>query len=51
MAGFGGVETVELNHLEEVFLEILDFDIHICEDDFAQYKLALNLHFIQEPDN
>lgn len=38
----------ELNYLEQVFLEILDFEIYVSDEEFEQYKSALHI-FFQEP--
>lgn len=46
MATIGGLQLSELNLLEEVFLETIDFDINVTEKEFNEYRKKLNLHFI-----
>jgi hypothetical protein len=35
----------ELNYLEEVFIEILDFDLNVKEEEFESYKQAMDQYF------
>lgn len=46
IATIGGLQLSELNLLEEVFLETIDFDINVSEQEFNEYRKKLNLHFI-----
>lgn len=45
-ANIAGLELEELNYLEEVFLEILDFDIFVSPEEFKEYRESLNTYFL-----
>ena len=40
-AHVGGLELSELNHLERMFLEILDFNLSIDIEEYENYKTGL----------
>jgi len=50
IAYIGGIQLEELNALEIAFLDTLDFDILIREDEFSEYRAKLATFFGRPPD-
>lgn len=45
LAHIGGLELSELNHLERMFLEILDFNLSIDIEEYENYKTGLTAFY------
>ena len=45
LAHIGGLELGELNHLERMFLEILDFNLSIDIEEYENYKTGLTAFY------
>jgi hypothetical protein len=45
LAHIGGLELSELNHLERMFLEILDFNLSIDMQEYDNYKTGLTAFY------
>lgn len=45
LAHIGGLELKELNHLERMFLEILDFNLSIDIEEYESYRTGLEAFF------
>lgn len=45
LAHIGGVQLDDLNNMEEQFLDILDFDVFVQEEEYNQYKVGLENFF------
>jgi hypothetical protein len=45
ISNLGGIDLDELNALELVFLEMLDFDVHVNENEYQAYEGSLPLFF------
>lgn len=43
-ANLAGLHIAEVNYLEEVFLQILDFDIHVSEEELEHYQNGIRLY-------
>ena len=50
IAMLGGITLKELNALEVVFLDVLNFDINVSEEEYVEYKRGLDGYF-SEPLN
>lgn len=47
-SSFCGLSLAELNYLEEVFLEILDFDIMVSEQEYSIFSEAMENFTLDE---
>ena len=45
LAHIGGLELKELNHLERMFLEILDFNLSIDNEEYENFKTGLTAFY------
>lgn len=50
VANIGGIQVEELNALEVAFLDILDFEILISENELREYRSKLASYFHRQPD-
>jgi hypothetical protein len=51
MAFVFGMQLEELNMLEDLFLDILDFDLHVSEDEFEVFQKGLVDYYLINSDD